>query len=384
VTDAITDTRHEQSPSSFRLSKRPALDGVRGVAMLLVLSFHTLTFLVPGQSGERFVPGAFIAVNIFFVLSGFLITSLLLEENSKRGRISLRDFYTRRGRRLFPALIPVLVAYVVWSAAYGDALRPELPALGAVSFFGGNLAPALGIHLPWQFVQTWSLGIEEQFYLLWPLSLVLLLRRCRPRTMVTVLTAVTAAMAVTSIVAYQLHHSPLGFFERFCQGNGLLIGCGLALALHWGWNPPQWLRFFRLPALVLIVVTVFTTWLSNPWMPDGGFTLMGLAIAIVILGLLDNTTPLGRTLSWSPLCYLGKISYAWYLWHLFVFLALVRAVPSLNTPERVALCVPASLGIAIASRYLVELPSMRRGPARVAVVGAVASAPATASASATQ
>jgi peptidoglycan/LPS O-acetylase OafA/YrhL len=376
VTDALSSTRREQSASSFRLGKRPALDGFRGVAMLGVLSFHTLSFLVPGSNRERYIPGGFIGLNMFMVLSGLLITSLLLDERSKTGGISLRGFYSRRARRIFPPLIPVLIAFVAWSAAYGDPLRPLLPDVGFVSLFSANLAPAFGTHIPWALSQTWSLGIEEQFYLLWPISLLLVLRRCRPRTILIILTVVTAAMAITGSVAYGLHHSPIGFFERLAEGNGLVIGCGLALALHWGWKPPNWLRLATLPALALLVVTALTTFIYNPWLPYGGNTLIDLAGAIILLAILDQTSRLAWAFSWSPLCYCGKISYAFYLWHMLLYLAVVEAWPEMNTVLRVAVCVSGAIGVAIASRYLVELPAMRRGSARVAVMGAVASAPA--------
>ena len=215
-------------PSSSHI---PGLDGLRAVAVAAVLLFH---------AGFHWMPGGFLGVDVFFVLSGFLITSLLLREFERSGRISLRSFWARRVRRLFPALLVLLAAVSVYAGLAGaDGRRPlSLDGLAALGYFAN-----------WRFVfshqgyfartgppsllqHTWSLSIEEQFYVVWPLVLALLLRRRRPRRAVL---AVALTGAVASAVAMALL-APGGDHSRAYYGSdthaqGLLIGAALAVVL---------------------------------------------------------------------------------------------------------------------------------------------------------
>jgi peptidoglycan/LPS O-acetylase OafA/YrhL len=179
--DELESDRYMVSAEAWKLGRRPALDGLRGVAILFVLLNH-LVFLVPPNI--QLFTGGFFGVDIFFVLSGFLITSLLLEEHARAGRISLTSFYRRRAFRLFPALWALLIATFVFSrmtpwAAANYPLTSEWHALVAVLLYLANWAFLL--HSPGAFGvgQLWSL-IEEQFYLVWPVALIILLKINRP------------------------------------------------------------------------------------------------------------------------------------------------------------------------------------------------------------
>lgn len=344
--------------TGFRLGMRPAFDGLRGAALLLVLGWHATYFVVTQYAG-RFIPGGFIAVDMFFVLSGFLITSLLIEECDRSGAISFRTFYTRRVRRLLPALIVMLTAYVLWAWAVGAPMRAQIPIVAVILCFAANLAPLFHVAIPFHLGNTWTLGIEEQYYLLWP-ALLFVLLRLRPRTRRTLWILAMALCLVASLVGYQLHPSVAGFTERITRVNGLIVGSGLAYIMHRGWRPPRWSQLAAVPATAFLVLVIMFTHDSDQWTMDGGFTVIVLAIAVVLVNLIDNRTVLARLLSWRPLRYVGEISYSGYLWHMFLFLALLRAWPGSNTPERLGGCFGLLAVVSVASRHLVELPFTRR------------------------
>lgn len=160
------------------LGRVPGLDGIRGLAVCLVLLFHLAGFF--SASGGVF-QGGFIGVDVFFVLSGFLITSLLLSERHQHGSISFPRFYLRRACRLFPALAAFLFAHVVYALAVGDPRKVEAKAVLSIVFYVGNWAQAFGMAVPIGLRQTWSLAVEEQFYLIWPTALILMVHFLRSR-----------------------------------------------------------------------------------------------------------------------------------------------------------------------------------------------------------
>jgi peptidoglycan/LPS O-acetylase OafA/YrhL len=176
---------------------QPALDGVRGVAIVLVVLFHYPWGVTDARAffGNNPVHGGFLGVDAFFVLSGFLITTLLLQEHAKSGGVNLRRFYARRAFRLVPALVVLLViaVFLHFLLPAGDVNRPETSGLLGMLFYVANWVSiyrpkALGIT-----ADTWSLAIEEQFYLLWPIVLVLMLRRRLRTATIAVVTTVGVA-----------------------------------------------------------------------------------------------------------------------------------------------------------------------------------------------
>lgn len=261
-----------------RLGYRPELDGLRGVAVLLVLGLHWWPTRLPGGR---------IGVDLFFVLSGFLITTLMLEE----GRVDLRRFWTRRARRLMPA-VAVLLAVFWWA-----------DGAGWVALYVGNWARVAGDLSPY-LAHAWSLGIEEQFYLLWPLAYLGLRRFPRP--------AVALLLAATAVGVGWWRVSLDAPWERLVNGtdtrlDGLAIGC--AVAFGWPWLRSLPWRLAALPCLVgLGAVAVADADLLG-W----GYTLVSLGWAVVLLAVLDGN---GRTvLSRRGLVRVGVLSYSLYLWH---------------------------------------------------------------------
>jgi peptidoglycan/LPS O-acetylase OafA/YrhL len=341
-----------------RLGYRPALDGLRAVAIAAVLLFHAAGLL----------PGGYFGVDLFFVLSGFLITTLLLEEHAARGTISLRGFYQRRALRLLPALVVLLTAFLVVATAaalVGDRAQGKdvfgvLAGLGYFSNLAMTAEPASS-PMPGELRHLWSLAQEEQFYLLWPLVLIVLLRRRLPGL---VLAVAAGAAGVTVLRHVQLHVEDAAagriVFGPDVRGLPILVGCCLALILARSRGPSRVLTASLAPFAVLCVLALFFLPGSRLLVP-GPLVVFSLACAALLVVALDDRSPVARLLSTRPLVYGGRISYSLYLWH-FPFFVMV----GLNDPSAEHALVPsvaavaATFACAIASYHFVELPFLRR------------------------
>ena len=331
-----------------RLGHEPVLDAIRGIAILLVLARHSGGIL----------PGGALGVDLFFVLSGFLITSLLLNEWSGSGRLSLGAFYRRRALRLFPALFAMLAVFVVVSSL--------LLALGRSSAarFGGDVADAgLGVAYVLNFVLAasgsipadslrplWSLAQEEQFYLVWPVLLLVMLRtRLSPRTIAFVLAALFAAL-VSYRMALALSGAPIHrlWFAPDTHADPIVLGCLAGVAYSYGLlrRVPSWLPLTLLvpAALTLATLDTYDRVLYTVPLP-----LFSVTCAVLLLAVL--TTPESR-LAWAlnlrPLRALGRISYGLYLWQLPIFAAFGWV-----------LGLPITFAVALISFRYIEKPFLR-------------------------
>jgi peptidoglycan/LPS O-acetylase OafA/YrhL len=347
----------------------PALEGVRGVAILLVVLVHA--YLRPG--------GGFLGVDVFFVLSGFLITTLLLREQSRRGRISLRGFYRRRALRLVPALVVFLLAYVAvtalaMSTTAGTPWSPTSLLLWPVlesAFYVSNVAQAWGGLFPAGISQMWSLATEEQFYLLWPLTLVWLnRRRATPQKLARVLVTVIVLVAADRLLLDLLGVSrPHLYFAPETSFDTLLVGCLFGVWFVHG-NGPRMLysRSFRrllwpvALAAAALHVHVLGDW-NDPYLYKVVLPLFSLEVGfLVFVAATDERSLLARGVAIGPLRYLGRISYSLYLWHPLVLWVVRPALRSwfhnvhLTPTEAVALAI----ACAMLSYNLVELPFLRR------------------------
>jgi len=312
---AIADM-NKASQSTPRLSGTvPALNGVRGVAVVLVFLFHAG---VPGFSG------AFIGVDIFFVLSGFLITVLLLQEHQRNGFISLKKFYLRRALRLLPALLLLLAVYLGYCfSVFPDAATRlyHLQDAAMALFYAANWTRAFGLDRPYHLGHCWSLSIEEQFYALWPLLLLFLLRLSwrRRAALIALLLAASWGWRVWLLAQGASWARVYNGFDT--RADMLLAGCLLAVlwnagALQ-GWGRgrfyPAALSALSLAALgVIAVASRWQTASLYQWQ----YAVVTLATALLTLDLLARPQgAIARTFSLPPLVGLGTISYALYLWH---------------------------------------------------------------------
>ena len=356
-----------------RLPYMPGLDGLRGLAVLAVLAYHAQ---LPGSDG------GFLGVEVFFVLSGYLITGLLLLDLQHRGRPDLGRFWLRRARRLLPALwLLLLVTPAAAAVLATDALprlrEDTLAALAYVTnwvyifrdipYFEHYGRPPLLQHL-------WSLAIEEQFYLLWPL-LVGLTGLLAPRRHRGVLLALSLALAAASTVWRWALYVPFDDATRVYYGtdtraSGLLLGA--ALAVVW---PPQRVRgeplrararvgAEALGALGLAALPVLFARLNDytPTLYRGGFLLTDAATLAVLVGVAHPDTWVGRALGWAPLRWVGQRSYGLYLWHWPVFVLLRPGVDwPLGPWPALLVHLALTFGLAAASYRWVEQPIRRHG-----------------------
>lgn len=322
------------------------LDGLRGIAVLLVVAAHTV---------ERTLGGG-VGVTMFFVLSGFLITSLLLQEKSVRGAIDLRAFYVRRALRLFPALAVVLALTPLLMLLVRDPRLAEYPGwLTVTGLYVMDFARAFGMpETP--FGHTWSLAVEEQFYLIWPLALLFFIRKGRgdARSLAnTVMVLFGVFLAWRILAAVVLDHSWVAY-SLDTSAFALLLGCVLATRKAAGLrNPsgplPFWIALGGLAGITLSVLVVDYEKVAN-------FYVVPAAILSAIAVSSVESAP--RILTARPLLWLGKLSYGLYLWH-FVLLKLEfdgREPESL--PVRAGL-VLVSLLFAWGSWHLVEKQCLR-------------------------
>jgi peptidoglycan/LPS O-acetylase OafA/YrhL len=341
-------------PAGFVLGHRPGLDGVRGVAIVLVLAYHSIY-------GERFLPGGFIGVDIFFVLSGFLITSILLEEWGRRSGISFRQFYRRRALRLFPALWVVMAAQLTYSLAIHSPRRPELKMLTAIFFYFGNWSWKFGVYLPSTMGQMWTLAIEEQFYLVWPLLLLGLMRSRNRRLTVGVMVGLIAVAFFSRLALWQS-----GVFwtkitaQTEVRLDALIIGALLSYALKIGWRTPRRIGAYGLAAGAAIGVLALVIHPWSGWMFQGGYTVVAVAAALLIWAALDRGTLVGRAMAVRPARVLGRLSYSLYLWHGLIFVAVQREWPHWPGVARLVAGVGLTAIAATLSYRFVEQPFLRR------------------------
>jgi len=360
------------TPSSTRgrIGHLPALDGLRGVAVGAVILFH----FVPWG-----LPGGFLGVDTFFVVSGYLITSLLLAEWRDSHTVGLRSFWARRARRLLPALyltlIAAAVAGAVWLPSFelgrlrGDGLSSifyvtnwRLIATGE-SYFDLSTAPSPLRHL-------WSLAIEEQYYVVWPLVVLGCLRLGRGSRLPLAVVCGVGALASAGVMALVWNASDpsRAYYGTDARSHVILVGAGLALVLE-GDRARSWLRSGALQAggaaaLVACVWLWVTVDESDGWLYRGGFLAYAVATAILmaaVIGARDG--PLGRLLALYPVQAIGRVSYGLYLWHWPIQVFATAPRTNLDGAALLVLKLAITAALTVASYVLIEQPiRLRRWP----------------------
>ncbi len=331
--------------------------------MLAVLLFHSLDY-VPFHHYD----GGFLGVDVFFVLSGCLITELLLTEHRQSGRVSLQLFYGRRMLRLAPALVAAVCAGAVVAAITGannnggPYARSAVVALG----YGTNVMQWIHPTSPGLLNHTWTLAQEEQFYLIWPLVLLLLFRRrMQRRAVVRVLCVALGAVLAYRALAWLLFEPESLYYQPTARADGLLVGCLLGLFAHRlrAGLPPVWNRRLAWAATAAGCAVVVISLLVSMYTPAlylGLFTVVDVCAAVVVASVYAGaTTPVLRLLALRPLRYAGRISYGLYLYS-FPVSNLVAHLDGYRHPWRIAVVsVVASFAVAVLSYHLIEQPVLR-------------------------
>jgi len=347
-----------------QLHYMPALDGIRAVSILGIMANH---------GGFGWAAGGVISVNVFFVLSGFLITMLLMKEWTQSGTIRLRAFWARRARRLLPALFVLLGAIALWavfvtssvspSSIRGDALSTLLyvnnwhQILSGRSYFAQVSGASPLLH-------TWTLAIEEQFYLIWPIVVIAVLKWWRsPRVLLVV--AVLGVVASVAEMAFLFHPAvdpSRLYYGTDTRAQDIMTGAALGILLFKRPRASTDRSRVACSSLAVLGMVVFVAeWMRINHSTDltyrGGFLLADLMVATVILGVTMAPTGIpARILAFGPLAYVGRISYGLYLWHWPIFLLLSHARTGLDGWALFALRLVVTFAAALASWYLVETP----------------------------
>jgi peptidoglycan/LPS O-acetylase OafA/YrhL len=350
------------------LAHHPALDGLRGVAVVAVLAFH-------GGAGAA---GGALGVDLFLVLSGFLITTQLAGELSGTGRVRLGEFWARRARRLLPALLVVVGAVVVVTVV-SDSLRGGYPT---ASLRGDALA-TLGYVANWWYVadagdyfasfsspsplrHTWSLGVEEQWYVLWPVVLWGLHRAARGRTALLAATVAGLAVASAGLMWWWSGDVDRAHYGTDTRAQGLLVGAALAIAV--GRRPVDtWAPAARRTVAVAgWAGAAVATWMilrvggTTPWLYRGGHLAFAVAVGAVTAASLLPATRLARLLSLSWLRAAGLVSYGLYLWHWPIFIWLSPSGTGLERWPLLGVRLAASVAAAVVSYAVIEQPVRRQ------------------------
>lgn len=337
-------------PSSGASNRIPSLDGLRALSITLVILSHligTKGFPVGNRALGAVGDFGYLGVRVFFAISGYLITSLLIHEHQKTGSISLCTFYARRAWRIFPA-------FYAFVAAMGLA-----HFVGLLSLHHGDVLAAVTYTMnyhyerSWELGHIWSLSIEEQFYLVWP-AMVLL--GGRQRIVPISIAMIIAAPILRAIAWFVAPYPDDVVMEAYpCVMDAIATGCLLAALRPRLDNSQRYLRFLRSPwfLLVPLVVAAFNLPMWFPVEYTLNITVMNLGLALIIDRFVRvSDDPLGRFLNWAPLAWVGTLSYSLYLWQ-EPFLNHHYARSKINTfPVNLVLAI----GCALASYYFIEKP----------------------------
>lgn len=353
-----------------------AIDGMRGVAVSGVVAFHVFGSPV----------GGYLGVDFFFVISGFVITLVLLDERSRNGRISFQGFWLRRARRLLPGLAVLLIALAVWTrlaeTSRGFLKTSSEQTLSALTY-ATNWWQIFGPTGYWDLgsdqsplTHLWSLAVEEQFYLAWPILFVII-RKAPLRWCAGIAALLAAASYSWSLLLANstARHLDAGLADRIYQGTdtrsgALLLGCAAAFWLRGrqtDGRPERQRRGWPVLLITTTVIALAVTWTavasSDVFLYRGCLIITGLSAMVLLYQAGAN-----RLGAWQPvfanrpLLFLGAISYPLYLWHWPVWLIANRELPGLSAEQIGLLTIGLSVLAAWATHRLVELPIQARRP----------------------
>ncbi len=359
----VNRTENQSTFSIDDQNRLPQLDGLRGVFVALVVVFH---------AGISWAGGFYSAVDGFFVLSGFLITSLLVKDISQFGRVKFETFWIKRARRLLPALFMLVLVVAIGEALFGDpALLPTvrgdcLAALFYVSnwYYISTHVGYFGLSVVKSPLQhTWTLAIEEQFYIFWPILIAILYKALKKFHLMAIITLIFSLISAVLMVVVYNNGSDLNgaYYGTETRAEALFLGCTLGLiSVNIGRLPEWFMRFIRMtgPAAAFgaLIISVFAGGPAK-WMFFGGFYLFDVCIAITLAYVIFFPhTVFANLFSVKPLTFLGMISYGLYLWQYPVVQVVNQARTGFSGWFLFAIQTIIAVLLAISSYYLLEKP----------------------------
>lgn len=390
---AIAAPRPESAPSLSKVPYLPGLDGMRALAVVAVMVYH---------ANSEWLPGGFLGVEVFFVISGYLITLLLMAERERSGTVSLTDFWMRRARRLLPALFLMMFLLVLYTALFrsealgklrGDLIAGTFYVSNWYQIWVGQGYTSSGDFAPLR--HLWSLAVEEQFYIIWPVVMLLLLKGGTRRIVKSARWLVVAALVITVLMAVLYRPGSIGtctstpdaywtigdrciskidtlYLSTGTRAGGLLLGAAFAMV----WRPAAIMRsplrekgrLLDLLGLVgLIVLAALTWWLhlitpagGDPWLFRGGFLVTVIATLLMIAAVTHQRAWSGPILGNPVLLWIGTRSYGLYLYHWPVFQIIRNVAGNTLTFAEFVLAMVITAVITELSYQLIETP-IRRG-----------------------
>ena len=354
----------------------PSIDSLRALAVLAVIIYHV---------DVNYLPGGFLGVDLFFVLSGYLISSLIIKEYRKTGSLNLYNFYIRRARRLLPAVYFMITVGLVVMVLFNEVLlrKSHLDAIFGYIYSSNwwyifhklDYFDSFGAQSP--FKHLWSLAIEEQFYMIFPLLFLLVNRKKKSKdgtyklnkNFLYVVLGLILVSLIAHILLFDINNISRIYFGTDTRAFSLLVGVVGAILypmerLHAKVTPQQNMIYsvVSLVAIATLITVMIYTSEYNTWLYRGGFLLVAILGLIVIISSGKQHTLMSRLLSFKPIVFIGKISYSLYLWH-FPVLVLTTPVSEIGNPNIifVILRVILTFILATASYVFVETPIRKLG-----------------------
>lgn len=354
----------------------PSIDSLRALAVLAVIIYHV---------DVNYLPGGFLGVDLFFVLSGYLISSLIIKEYKKTGSINLYNFYIRRARRLLPAVYFMITVGIVVMVMFNGVLlkKSHLDAIFGYIYSSNwwyifhklDYFDSFGSQSP--FKHLWSLAIEEQFYMIFPLLFLLINRKKKDkdgfhklnRNFLYVILGVILVSLIAHIILFDINNISRIYFGTDTRAFSLLVGVVGAILypidkLNTKITPQENILYSVVSLLsitTLITIMIYTSE-YNTWLYRGGFLLVAILGIIIIISSGKQHTVMAKLLSFKPVVFIGKISYSLYLWH-FPILVLTTPVSEIGNPNifYVILRIILTFVLAIISYAFVETPIRKLG-----------------------
>lgn len=341
---------------------RPEIDGLRCIAVLAVLLYHAEF----NAFGRQWITGGFVGVDIFFVISGYLISKIIISQLEEKGTFCWKSFIERRLRRIMPVLIVIVLAFfpIAWFTLFPLELVAYAKSILASVFFFSNFhfhyssteyGAAEALKIP--FLHTWSLAVEEQYYLLLPLIIFLLFRFAKHTTLPLLVAMFLLSLQSASVL--DSYNASWNFFLPFTRGWELLAGTIIAyIEIKYG-KPSSRLLSELVPIFGLYLIAHSVIFFDNNTPHPNFHTLMPVLGAVMIIVFANETDIVGKTLATKPFVWVGLISYSVYLWH-FPIMAFGRIENSTTDNLQKLYWLGTTLLLAVASYFFIERPFRRQ------------------------